>query len=512
MNIPGGLPGTRKDGLPSKPNDRASGVRAAFKYQDFALYIEICQSLKTGAYAEFWTEHHEDFIGVTTDGFYDVFQVKTRQNEGDLWIANDQEFSEILEKFIALSRRENVRSFYVYSNVDPYVPAEHAKRESTFEKSIKVLQKVLKDFSDDELSDGHRKVLRKLEVASGGKSHEIREVLSRLNFKKGPSLTRFSDNLHEYISNVDVRISRLKIKEIKALELKFLAVIDRASTTVHAADRYASPVQENGASLAEIHGKRLRVHDFKRIVDSTIAQHRRQRWYWVCLSVVCVVVMAKLLAPHFGKSALALAVENVKSARENVLPAEFSESVAIIRSSGKALDGLDLRGANLECQDLSQLDVRRLDGSYLRATGISFDKSNLVQAYLSNAELNMSKFRKAKMLSSDFSGANLLAANFFGAEARFSNFEAATLQGANLDQGDFSSVNFKKAQFNLAELRKADFQNSNFKDASLADADISGSDFRGAKIDPGNNQRCMLRKSCSSNIRQGALAAKKAML
>lgn len=175
----------------------------------------------------------------------------------------------------------------------------------------------------------------------------------------------------------------------------------------------------------------------------------RRKWSRVVLSVgkiaIWMVVGGIALRPILQVSPLQHAVNVIQHSRNGVLPADFNESVAIVRAAHKPLEHLNLGGATVECLDLSGLNMLRASGQFMHATGASFDDSILGGAMFGNSELNGAKFRHAHMDAISFEHSNMLVANMVGAEARDAHFAGASLTGANLSYGAFSGTDFSGA-------------------------------------------------------------------
>ena len=95
------------------------------------------------------------------------------------------------------------------------------------------------------------------------------------------------------------------------------------------------------------------------------------------------------------------------------------------------------------------------------------NKSNLRNAYLSNADLGNAYLRGANL-----SGAYLRKANLSGADLRNANLSGANLYGANLGNANLSNADFSNADFSNAYLGNANLSNADFRGANLGDSDL----------------------------------------
>lgn len=476
-HIPLGIPGTRPDSTPSKPNDMASHVRRAYKYQDYVAFTLVCASLRDNQYMEVWLEHHDDILAIRSDGQYDVYQVKTRSSEDSKWKLRDSEIGKIIKKFAALERTHGklINKYYLYSNIGPYVPAEHARTEESLADSLLVLQNKIQEFCVDELQEQYQKSFAYLLEASNTNEYELIAVLNKLAFKTGAAISRFTTDSYNDLATIDPQLDSWSAKDLKSLQKNLIEKITRASDVdVPPLLLNESELTSSGIPLAEIESRRVTIESFRNEINYRLKRKKKTKILTLFIGVVLVGVIVALLRPIAGTGPLEQAVDTIKSARGNVLPPSFKESVAIVRSAGMSLMEIDLTGAHLACQDMSGLDVRRINGSYMKATGLIFDQSILSGAMLTHSELNMSKFRNARMDMAWFDESNLLASNFFGVEARGASFKNATLQGANMSHSNFSGANFNNAQMELTELVNSDMSSANLEGARFRDANISG--------------------------------------
>lgn len=481
--IPGGLPGVLPDGNPAKSNDITPTIRKAYTYQDFCIYIQICKSIKDSIYEMVWVELHEDFLGITEKNEIDAFQVKTKSNEGLMWDSNDTELGKIIKKFNILNKKEKIRKFYVYSNVGIYIPQESNKFNSNANKSIYFFKQQLINFKQDvELPLEASKLLKKISKQAECSSKEVRNVFYKLEFIKGPSLSSVSEKNLDYLINSYPFLSKIKKDDIEQIEQKFLTSISRSSKSYTSnLDDHSSPILKNGKTLSEMYAKRITIKDFKRILDNRKRKYYSKEILKYALIIFIVIMIIFLIKHNQNENPLKSAIQTIKSAKDSNLPADFSSSIAIIRANHTNLYNIDLSGASLACQDMSKLDLRRMDGQYLKAAGVDFTNSNLSNARLLNSELDMSKFQSAKLINTNFTNSNLLYANFKGADARFSSFDKSRLQGAILNNVDFTASSFKNVNFMYAEMSNSTFNESNFSHASFAKANISDSNFLDTK-------------------------------
>lgn len=482
--IPGGLPGTLPDGNPAKSNDITPTIRRAYTYQDLCIYIQICKSIKDSTYKEIWVELHEDFLAITEDGKIDAFQVKTKSNEALKWVLNDSELHKIIKNFNSLNQKAEIRNFYVYSNIDIYIPQESNTGNSSANKSIYFLKKQLVNYKEDkDLPPETLELLKKISMQSECSTEEFRNIFYKLEFIKGPLLSSTFDNNVDYLNTAYPFLNKRKKDDIEKIVSLFLSNISKSSTSYTSQlDNHSSPVLQNGKTIYEIYSKRLKVQDFKRKLDHYKYKFFLRNFFkytFILIMLIIFIILITLIKSN--ESPLKSAIKTIKSARDSNLPADFASSIAIIRANHTTLYNLDLAGASLACQDMSKLDLRRLNGQYLKAAGVNFSNSNLSSSLLLNSELNMSRFEKASLIMANLQNSNLLYANFKGSDTRFASFDKSILQGAILNNADFSASSFKDVSFDNAEMKNSIFNQSDFLNASFANANISNSNFLDAK-------------------------------
>lgn len=495
--IPGGLPGILPDGNPAKSNDITPIIRRAYTYQDLCIYIQICKSIKDSTYKEIWAELHEDFLAITEDGQIDAFQVKTKSSEGLKWFINDAELYKIIKNFNSLNKKAEIRNFYVYSNIGIYIPQESNTGNSSVNKSIYFFKKQLVIFKEDKhLPFEILELLKRISKKTECSTEEVRNIFYKLKFIRGPFLSSNLDNNIDYLITAYPFLNKIKKEDIKKIAQKFLISISRSSKSYTSnLDNHSSPILKNGQTYSELSAKRLTIKSFKRILA-----YRKRKYYFkeilkYAAIFVIVILIIFLIKHNQNENPLKSAIQTVKLAKDSNLPADFSLSIAIIRANHTNLYNIDLSGASLACQDMSKLDLRRMDGQYLKAAGVDFTNSNLSNARLLNSELDMSKFLSAKLIHTNFTNSNLLYANFKGSDSRFSTFDESRLQGAILNNADFTASSFKNVNFMYAEMSNSTFNESNFSHASFEKANISNSNF----LDTKNLLQSKIDEACIEN-------------
>lgn len=494
-NVPLGEPGIGPDGAPTRAHDQTPRTRRAFSYQDYAAYTLLLRSIDGNPYTEVWIEHHEDILATRKDGRYDLYQVKTREPSDEPWMVGDKPIIEAMKRFclMELSHGESIAKYYIYSNLRPYVPSPEAGEERRV-RSLHVLQhEILSKESDQQSSECIEKI-RKLAIDLDVKQDILLSVVRKMDFVIGPALTSFRNDLSAVLCSARPGLVKWPIRVALDLQYELLRLVEAAgSADVPPLFLHTSPVSAGGLPSAEISWRRVRVENIRQKISFRMLQRKILRTAALIGGIaVCMVIGGIVFRPLFRVTALQHALNVVQNSGGSVLPAEFNESVAIIRAAGKPLQHLDLDGANIECRDFSGLDMLRATGQTMHATGTTFDNSLLGGGIFSNSELNGAKFRHARMDNANFAKSNMLVSNLFAAEARNANFSEATLDGATFSHGVFSGADFSGANLSSAEIDGADFSKANLQNSVLKDANVSGTDFTGAR----NLTQDMLASAC----------------
>ena len=482
--VPLGEPDLGPGGSPNRSFDRAPHVRRAFSYQDYAAYALLLRSIDGFPHRELWVEHHEDILAIRSDGRYDLFQVKTSDSSPEPWMIGDKPIHDAIARFCAHEaiHRDEIVSYFLYSNVRPYVPANTATVERRA-RSFSILQHELSQNGVNQLTPEIAASLAIVQKAVSVSQDTLLEVIRKLRFMVGPSIDTISDNWPSALCVARPALKRWPIHEVVDLQNMLIHRIRSAgSAGAPPLLLHTSPVSAGGLSTAEVMWRRIDVGAMRRKVSRRMS---RRKWSRVLLSVgkiaIWMVVGGIALRPILQVSPLQQAVNVIQHSRNGVLPADFNESVAIVRAAHKPLEHLDLEGANVQCLDLSGLNMLQASGQFMHATGTNFDNSILGGAIFGNSELNGAKFRHTHMDAISFEHSNMLVADLVGAEARNAHFDGASLTGANLSHGAFSGTDFSGADLQSTEMVDTDMSKTDLKGSVLTDANVSGVDFTGAK-------------------------------
>lgn len=172
--------------------------------------------------------------------------------------------------------------------------------------------------------------------------------------------------------------------------------------------------------------------------------------------------------------------------------------------SQRKREGLDLRGANLSQEKLSDLPLAKLCGGVHLLMGIDqgFEMTEerrdaaaikLNGADLSKAQLDGADLYFAQMKGANFSGAHMEKANLGWAQLEKAEFIFAHLNGASFNDANLVSANFMGADMekaNLewthsssAKLSSAILKGAKLNDAHLEKVNLMGARMEGARLD-----------------------------
>ncbi len=165
--------------------------------------------------------------------------------------------------------------------------------------------------------------------------------------------------------------------------------------------------------------------------------------------------------------------------------------------STKRPSRLDLRGINLDNQDLSGLDLSGYDFSHAAMNRVDLTRTNLSYAVFVGTSLE-----KAVLNECEFLGANLSHAQLNECHAKNCGFGGADLSHASLINSDLVEAVLSRSILRRADLRaadltgarlsEADLSHAVFTRASLCDADLKQSNVAHTRFDLADLQRCRL--------------------
>ncbi len=203
--------------------------------------------------------------------------------------------------------------------------------------------------------------------------------------------------------------------------------------------------------------------------------------------------------PHAGKrltreDVLRLMEEHRLKEEQRIEELRLIEDEGIMEEDREP-KALDLRHANLQRADLSDLDLHgadlteaNLEAANLRSANLqgaelssaNLQEAILVDANLQRANLSLANLQEARLQRADLRGADLWYANLQKAHLFEANLQEARLVNANLQGADLFAANLQEAALFWAELQDADLGQADLRRARLAHASLRDANLEGA--------------------------------
>jgi uncharacterized protein YjbI with pentapeptide repeats len=147
--------------------------------------------------------------------------------------------------------------------------------------------------------------------------------------------------------------------------------------------------------------------------------------------------------------------------------------------------GLDLRGADLSHEDLSDLPLACMQGGLTPKVN---ERSDEKQRNMAKARMKKADLHGAQLQGADLGYAQLQKANLHGAQLQKAKLLGAQLQEVNLAGAEMQEANLlwaemQKANLHGAQLQKALLGGAKLRDASLHSAQLQGAFLSLAQLD-----------------------------
>ncbi|MCG8687336.1 MAG: pentapeptide repeat-containing protein [Desulfobacterales bacterium] len=158
---------------------------------------------------------------------------------------------------------------------------------------------------------------------------------------------------------------------------------------------------------------------------------------------------------------------------------------------------LDLRGINLNNQDLSGLNLSGYDFSFALMNRVDLTGTNLSYAVFKQASLEKAILNDCEFIGADLYGASLNECHakncgFGGADLTHASLINADLSEAVLSRSIMKSADVRAADLTGARLSEADLSHAVFTRACLCDADLKHSNVSHTRFGLADLQRCRL--------------------
>lgn len=170
----------------------------------------------------------------------------------------------------------------------------------------------------------------------------------------------------------------------------------------------------------------------------------------------------------------------------NLINADLSDSNlqgATLRET--KLINANLSGTKLDGADLVLADLRGANMRSTRAIGALFGKRDHSECYgadLRGANLTAANLNFASMIATRAEGANMQYANLLGTSWYLSNLKATKFAPSFLIGADFENADLRGANFHASSLGGASFKNADLRGASLYVTIISNTDFTNSNL------------------------------
>ncbi|MDD9303446.1 MAG: pentapeptide repeat-containing protein [Desulfobacter sp.] len=159
--------------------------------------------------------------------------------------------------------------------------------------------------------------------------------------------------------------------------------------------------------------------------------------------------------------------------------------------------GFDLRGINLNSQDLSGLDLSGYDLCFASMNPVDLTRANLSYALLREASLEKAVLNECEFIGADLGRTRLNECDakncgFGGANLSFASLINSDLSEAVLSRSSLQGADLRAADLTGARLSEADLSHAVFTRAALCDADLKHSNVAHTRFGLADLQRCRL--------------------
>lgn len=154
-------------------------------------------------------------------------------------------------------------------------------------------------------------------------------------------------------------------------------------------------------------------------------------------------------------------------------------------------NAIDLRGANLQAMDLSDLNFGKGQWQWAQMQGANLWRAQmqgtiLTEAQMHGAELSSAQMQGAILVSAQMQGANLAVAQMHGAELSGAQMQGAILSSAQMQGAHLSYAQMQGAELSYAQMQGAGLSDAQMQGANLASAQMQGAEFSSAQMQGAN--------------------------
>jgi hypothetical protein len=208
-------------------SDPGDETQRNFRYQHaYGVILLVAAACGKLQYVSLWCEHHEDFLAERQDGFYDAYQIKTAAPEHGAWVWTRDALRHSIKRFVELHRKfpGRIAEFYFISNVQ----ALDSGAVRDIGRSPYRLLEALGEPLLDPLQEAFEGLLEHCRCEEA----DLRYVLERLKFQKGPGRDSFDDEIaHSHLSSLEACRSMSAAQRNQCLD-GLVQIVYRASSLV----------------------------------------------------------------------------------------------------------------------------------------------------------------------------------------------------------------------------------------------------------------------------------------
>lgn len=145
-------------------------------------------------------------------------------------------------------------------------------------------------------------------------------------------------------------------------------------------------------------------------------------------------------------------------------------------------NAIDLRGANLQAMNLSELNFGKGQWQGAQMQGVRLNSSQLQHADLTSANMHGAILGRVKLSHAKLLGAKMYGALLYHAELQNASLESAKLRGAHLAAAQLQQANLVHVDLQHTDLSGTQMQGASLVKANFCGAHLGGADLSGAQL------------------------------
>lgn len=237
-------------------------VQRRYRYQYlYTILLAIQMYQKTIPYEKLFCELAEDILAVLPNKKFIGIQIKTLEQQGQLFSYNDDAVIDSLSNFCKLYKKfpTKFEEFIFVSNVD-------FKESSNLENILEIIKK------NKKLEKKYDAIIDKINKKSTLNKSLIQKVLKITSIQKGPSLEDIDSNIiHEHISKIP-KCSNLTIWQLEGiLKYSIGMVFEKSSKIIEDSIIHYVKFVKDGkkkSKLQEVYSKEITSETIKFLIDN----------------------------------------------------------------------------------------------------------------------------------------------------------------------------------------------------------------------------------------------------